>query len=224
MSYSKDVLFDQLRLNLEIDEQDSPEVRSLLERIYSDPFRKAYYYEHYAKWLKSKDFNYFMTLTYRDAPAYNKYGSRWGGAPSYKWVRESIRKLETIASEYVSPMFLVIERGKHPANLVALNCPKGQKVLDVELQEWEQNVKGRLHLHGMMRTVPLYASSFSAMWSNRYGFNKIEPINDKEKVAMYVTKYVTKELHDPEFIDNIHQVGDWGLLGDGDDSETGNKE
>jgi len=175
-------------------------------------FGKAVIFDEYVKWIKALDFTHFMTLTYRDAPAYNKKGEPWGGAPSFTWIKKSIESLHKLSMELQSPMFIVVERGKHPANLVALNVPKGQKLATVELEEWEKNVKGRLHLHGMVATVPKYASFFSAIWQQKYGYNKIVPIQDREKVASYCTKYVIKELYNPEFIDNVHHIGNWDWL------------
>jgi len=177
---------------------------------WGDDKEKGYYTESYGRWLSSKDFTHFVTLTYRDSP--------WGEPPSFGWLKKSINFMQKFSNAYVSPMFAVVERGKNPPNMLGLSVPKGTKLSDVELREWESTVKGRLHLHGMMQAPEIYASFFSAEWERKYGWNKVVKISDKEKVTNYCMKYVMKELKNPEFIDNVHHIGDWrGLLFDGGD-------
>ena len=171
---------------------------------------KGYYVESYGRWLSSKDFTHFVTLTYRDSP--------WGEPPSFGWLKKSIQWMKKFSDAYVSPMFAVVERGKNPPNMLGLSVPKGTRLSDAELLEWESTVKGRLHLHGMMQAPEIYASFFSAEWERKYGWNKVVRISDKERVTNYCMKYVMKELHNPEFIDNVHHIGDWrGLLFDASD-------
>ena len=174
--------------------------------------------DNYCEWLSGKGFTHFLTLTYRDAPAYNKKGEPWGGPPSFSWIKKSINYLNSLSHGYCSPAFIVIERGKNPPNLLGLSVPKGMKVKDAELREWESSAKGRLHLHGMMATVPRYASFFSARWQQKYGYNSIVPMRSAESAAEYCTKYVMKELNNPEFIDNVSHLGEWGDLHGGDES------
>ena len=83
---------------------------------------------NYCNWLAGKGFTHFLTLTYRDAPAYNKHGEPWGGPPSFQWMKKSINYLSRLSYGYCSPAFIVVERGKNPPNLLGLSVPKGTKL------------------------------------------------------------------------------------------------
>jgi len=60
----------------------------------------------------------------------------------------------------------------------------------------EQHASSLLHVHGLMMAGSP-ALSTRAVWKllfDRFGRSKVDGVLDKKKVAMYVTKYVVKDL------------------------------
>lgn len=153
-------------------------------------------------WLGNREWQCFLTLTFRDAP--------WGGQPSYGWLKkcvESVERWNRWADDY--PLLLVLERGKHSAEAnVALEIPKGTTTTNVEQLECDYLTKGRLHLHGLSANPTTnFVSSFSAMWQELAGHCKVERPRNLEHVSNYVLKYVLKEFHNKEFINNMWMLG-----------------
>lgn len=65
----------------------------------------------------------------------------------------------------------------------------------------EQHASSLLHVHGLMMagTPALSAQGVWKLLYERFGRSKVDGVLDQQKVSMYVTKYVTKEL------------GEWGI-------------
>ena len=70
----------------------------------------------------------------------------------------------------------------------------------------EQHKDGAWHMHGLIRGIPREALVKAhkgnrkrevynwTIYSEKFGFSDLEPVEDREKVASYITKYVTKEM------------------------------
>lgn len=59
----------------------------------------------------------------------------------------------------------------------------------------EQHRDGAFHFHGLCTDLKLYNNTYGYLSSkdfDRLGFNSFSPIISKEKVANYITKYITK--------------------------------
>jgi len=66
------------------------------------------------------------------------------------------------------------------------------------------------HWHGLVGGVPsdLQRSDLWAEWFNapRGGMARIEPVRDADGVALYVAKYVTKDMGKPWFLGNLRDA------------------
>lgn len=165
--------------------------------------RQSEYEEVLSAYLGKREWQSFLTLTFRDSP--------WGNLPSYGWLKKCVEKVEKWNLQSGNfPMLLTLERGKHPAERqIALEIPKGTTTTSVEELECEYLTKGRLHLHGLSANpTNQFVSSFSAMWEQLAGFCKVEKPNNIEHVSGYVLKYVMKELQSSEFVQDVWMLGD----------------
>ena len=60
----------------------------------------------------------------------------------------------------------------------------------------EKHKNGAFHFHGLCNDLDLYVNKngyFSSSAFDKLGFNSFSKIKDKEKVANYITKYITKD-------------------------------
>ena len=81
--------------------------------------------------------------------------------------------------------------------------------LGLQVEHWfcgmeEQKARGVPHLHGLMGGVgELRRDAAWAYWHERYGFARILPYDRNMGARFYVCKYVSKELTDWRFSDNL---------------------
>ena len=62
---------------------------------------------------------------------------------------------------------------------------------------------GEVHVHGLLRFLPLQKPSAEYLWKRwfkQYGRAKVEVINSRKDVAEYCCKYVTKEMTHETFL------------------------
>jgi hypothetical protein len=162
-------------------------------------------------WIAEYPWDHFITFTFKNS----KYG-----APPYKRVVSCINRLNKIVNNLnfmalateredwsIKQSFLVLERGKLPHSM-RLAPTEEPRTLD-EKWKLDQSIRGRLHLHGLMRCSgsPLL-EQLKSYWTNENGWCSITPVISKERTVNYVNKYVGKEWNNPEFINNFWMLGE----------------
>jgi len=121
--------------------------------------------------------DWWATLTFRDPPQNNRNWTKPGwGYTGRAW------------KGFVANLGLT--KGLHDVSWV-----RGR-----EYQHW----RGVPHFHGLIAGVKnLRRDEAWAWWFERYGIARIEPYNHELGAGFYLCKYVTKELGDIQFSQNL---------------------
>jgi len=138
----------------------------------------------WGSWLSSKwDWDWFVTLTFRDPATDNPYWTKIGWAYAKNAWRGFVRAL-----------------GQQAGEIYWFRA--------TEFQRW----RGVPHFHALVGGVgKLRRDEAWSWWFERYGFARILPYDPTKGAGYYLCKYVTKELGDIEFSKNAEKFLKKGL-------------
>lgn len=113
-------------------------------------------------------FDYFVTLTFRQSETIDRYNTKDTMKKMFQWFKHFQQR----------------------------KCPDFKYLLIPELHK-----DGALHFHGLFKGVPsdmIVKNEFGYFtflpFQKKFGFTSVSPVRSLDKVASYITKYITKDV------------------------------